>query len=322
MTTPPHRLTRAARPLGVATALAVALVAAACIPPPPTSPPPTTTTTTTTTTTAPSTVETISDATLEWTISPEANNATFAPGQVNYWSAGVSDSTEATYVPTDGDITVLKKNASGTFVPIGSEPAVSWENRNRDGNGNLVTVFGPNKLGQKVRFADGVGTVDTATGEATISWQGTFTVNFYGQLVPFWFVDPTLVIDAQGDGQLTATMGGFASSLSDPDTRVPLPETPDVVVADLPDVYASGGAGVGFSSAATAFLGTAVTVPAGGTPQAALSPANQAFWGSWPQSFVDFQQDTGLGSFWYTSGGGVDPFKPTDPVSVSWTLDP
>ena len=64
----------------------------------------------------PSTVKTVSNATFEWTISREADGS-FAPGEVNYWSAGQSDSTVATYVPTNGHVTVLKKNASGTYVP-------------------------------------------------------------------------------------------------------------------------------------------------------------------------------------------------------------
>lgn len=294
---------------------AVAVLAAACAPMNPPG-------TTTTTTTPPGAVRTVSNATLEWTISAEANNGTFAPGQVNYWSAGQSDSTQATYVPTNGNATVLKRNASGTYVPIGSEPAVSWANRNRDGNGNVVTALGAFSLGQKIRYTNGTGTVNTVTGVATIQWTGTFTINFYGQFVPFWFINPRLTVDASGRGTITATMGGFASDIATPEVRTPLPATPNVVVAEIPNVYASGAIATGFTNAPTAYRGTAVTVPAGGTPQVAQSPANQAFWGSWPQSFVNFQQATGLGSFWYTSGGAVDPKKPQAPISVSYTLNP
>ena len=75
-------------------------------------------------------------------------------------------------------------------------------------------------------------------------------------------------------------------------------------------------------NAPTAYLNTAVTVPADGTPQVAKTSANASFWGSWPQSFVDFQQATGLGSYWYSSGGAADDEKPQDPISVSWTLNP
>jgi hypothetical protein len=299
------------RALAVAAVAAIAAVTAACAPPTPPGPPPTT---------APGTVRAVSNATLEWTVSREANNGTFAPGQVNYWSAGQSDSTQATYVATNGNATVLKRNAAGTYVPIGSEPAVSWANRNRDGHGNVVTALGTFSLGQKIRLTNGTGTVNTSTGVSTIQWTGTFSINFYGQFVPFWIVNPRLTVDAAGKGRITATMGGFASDIATPEIRTPLPSTAGVVIAELPNVYASGAIATGFTNAPTAYRGTAVTVPAGGTPQAAPSAANAAFWGSWPQSFVNFQNNTGLGAFWYTSGGAVDPKKPQEPVTVSFTL--
>lgn len=302
--------------IAVALVLGAALLGA-CVPPDPGPPP-----STTTTTAAPGTVRTVSNATLEWTISREADNGAFAPGQVNYWSAGQSDSTSATYVPTDGDVTVLKKNASGTYVPIGSEPSVSWANRNKDGAGTTVTATNAAYLGQKVRYTGGTGTVDTATGVATIRWTGTFTVNFYGQYVPFWIVDPELTVDASGTGVLTAAMGGYASSLENPEVRTPLPTRQEVVLAELPNVYSTGSIPTGFSAALPNYLGRAVTTPAE-SPQAAKTGANEAYWGSWPQSFVDFQQATGLGSYWYTSGGSsADPKKPQEPIALSYTLDP
>jgi len=297
-------------------ALTAALVGA-CVPPdagPPAS--------TTSTTQPGSTVKTVTNATLEWTISREADNGAFAPGEVNYWSAGQSDSTEATYVATNGNATVLKRNASGAYVPIGSEPAVSWANRNRDGAGNVVSATNAYYLGQKVRYTNGTGSVDTATGVATIQWTGTFTVNFYGRYVPFWIVNPKLTVDANGKGVLTASLGGYASSLENPDVRTPLPQADDVVLAELPDVYSSGSVATGFPSALPNYLGTVVTTPAE-APQAPQSPTNAAYWGSWPQSFVDFQQHTGLGTYWYTSGGSsADAKKPQEPISVSYTLNP
>ncbi len=269
------------------------------------------------TTTVPSTVESVSNASLEWTISREADNGAFAPGQVNYWSAGISDSTEATYDATNGDVTVLKKNASGTYVPIGSESSVSWANRNRDGAGNVVSAVNPFYLGQKVRYTGGDGTIDTATGAGTIQWTGTFTVNFYGQYVPFWISDPTLTIDADGTGQLTATLGGIAKDMADPEAPgTPLPSTV-VTLAELPNVYANGSTSSGFT-AATSYLGTSVTVA--DAPQLPRTSANEAYWGSWPQSFVDFQLATNLGSYWYTSGSSADTKKPQEPITVSFGL--
>lgn len=299
--------------LVVATIAAAALVAACS----PDSPPETTTTTSP----GGSTVKTVTDATFEWTISREADNGTFA-GVANYWSAGRSDSTEATYVATDGNATVLKKNAAGTYVPIGSESAVSWANRNKDGAGVTVTANSANYLGQKVRYTNGTGTVDTATGVAAIQWTGTFTVNFYGHYVPFWIVNPKLTVDAAGKGTVTATLGGYASSIGDPDTRVELPDTANIVLAELPNVYSSGSITTGFASALPNYLGRAITAPAG-SEQVVQTPANSAYWGAWPQSFTDFQQATGLGAYWYTSGlTTTDTKKPQEPISVTYTLNP
>lgn len=274
---------------------------------------PTTTTTPTPTTASP--VRTLTDATFEWTVSRETDHGTFAPGEVNYWSAGASDSTAATYVATSGNATVLK-NAAGTYVPIGSETAVGWANRNRSGDGTVVTATSAAYLGQKVRFTGGAGTLNTATGASTIQWTGTFSINFYGRYVPFWITDPKLVVDSAGVGQLTATAAGFASSLDNPDVRTPLPAT-QVVLADLPAV--SGANQTGFT-AATAYLGTTVAPPAPAGPQVAKTTTNQAYWGSWPQSFVTFQASTGLGAYWYTSGSPVDKQKPQEPITVAYNL--
>lgn len=297
------------RALAVA-AVALVALAGACVPLPPSGP--------TTTTTAPATVKAITGAALEWTVSREADGASFAPGQVNYWSAGQSDSTSATYLATNGNVTVLKQNATGAYVPIGSQSAVSWANRNRNGAGTVVTTSNGLRLGQKVRFAQGTGTVDTATGAATIQWTGTFSINFYGQYVPFWIVNPKLTVSAGGAATLTATMGGFASSLDDPDVRTPLAPTAGVRLAEFADVWRGGSTTTGFTSA-TRYVGTAVTTPAT-APQVLRTAANQSYWGSWPQSFVNFQNSTGLGTYWYTSGGAADAKKPQDPVTVAYSV--
>ncbi|MFD5574521.1 hypothetical protein [Streptomyces cadmiisoli] len=69
------------------------------------------------------------------------------------------------------------------------------------------------------------------------------------------------------------------------------------------------------------YLGESVTVPAGTTGQAAKSGSNEAYWGAFPQSFVDFQQLTGQSSYWFTSGGARDRAKPATPLTVAYTID-
>src|ERR1700761_7123080 len=96
------------RLLSLAALMAIAVAAVSCVTPPASGGG------STTTTTVASTVRTVTNASFEWTISREADHGTPAPGLVNYWSAGQSDGTAATYTATNGGATVLKKNASGT----------------------------------------------------------------------------------------------------------------------------------------------------------------------------------------------------------------
>lgn len=301
------------RTLAVAFAAAATMTAAACVPPDSGG--------TTTTSTVSSADKSVTNATFEWTVSREVDNGAMN-GQPNYWSAGQSDSTQGTYVATNANATVLKKNAAGTYVAIGSESAVSWANRNKDGAGNNVTATNANYLGQKVRYTGGTGTVNTTTGAATIQWSGTFTVNFYGPLVPFWITDPKLTVTPNGSATLTARMGGFASSMDNPDVRVSLPTRDDVTIATFSDVYNGASIATGWTKAPN-YLGTAVTTSSQASPQVASTPANAAYWVAWPQSFVDFQNDTGLGSYWYTSGtSSIDAKKVQEPVSVAYVLAP
>ena len=297
---------------GLAVALAVGAMAlvAACVPPDSGS--------STTTTAAPGTVKNVTNATFEWTISREADNGSFAPGEVNFWSAGVTDGTADTYVATNGNVTVLKKNAAGTYVPIGSESAVSYANRNRNGAGNVVTASNNYFLGQKVRFTGGTGTVNTVTGASTIQWTGTFSINFYGSFTPFWIVNPKLTVNASGAGTLTASVGGIGSEIDDPSVRVTLPNR-TVTLANIPSVYTGGSISTGFTKA-PGYLNTAITSTNG--VQVAKTAGNQVFWGSWPQSFVSFADQAGHGLYWFTSGGQTDALKVQEPITVGYTLNP
>ncbi len=302
------------RALGSIVALAAVALFAACVPEAPPS-------TTTPTSTAPSTVRTVTDGTLTWTISQEANNGVFN-GSVNYWNAGTQGATSAAgYVATHGDVTVQKKNAAGNFVNIGSESSVSWANRNRNGAGTAVTAFNTAFLDQRIVLSGGEGTVNTATGVSTVQWTGTFTLNFYGELVPFQVANPRLTVDAAGNGTLTATLSGVAKDMADPEAPGTVLPATQVTLANLPDVYGAANYSTTFTNP-TGYLGTAVTTPAGSSSQAAQSPANASYWGSWPQSFVDFQQATGLSSYWYTSGLSIDPHKVTAPVTVNYNVAP
>lgn len=300
------------RVLGVAAVAAAAVMVGACVPetPPATTAP-----------VDPSLIKTINNGTLDWTISQETNNGAFS-GAVNYWNASTTPATNAaTYKATDGDVTVLKKNAAGNFVAIGSETAVNWTNKNRNGAGTVVTATNAAFLDQKLRLTGGDGTVNTQTGQATISWNGAVTINFYGDLVPFSLSNLKLTVNSSGKGTLTATASGIAKDMGDPTAPGTVLPARTVTVAEIANVYGSGSKTTGFTNAPTAFVGSTVSVPAGNTAQAPKTSANQAYWGAWPQSFVDFQLATNLSSYWYTSGlASVDPLKAQAPISVGFNL--
>lgn len=280
---------------GAALALGLSAVATAC--------PPVDggggTGTTTTTTAAPG-VETLHDVTFEWAVSEEANTGAFN-GQCNFLSAGRSDGLAGTYAATNGDATVLKLNAAGVHVPVSD-----YATRCKDRNGVPVTATGSNRLGQKVRFTGGDGTYNPSNGATTVQWTGTFTINFYGTLVPFWIVDPKLVINANGTGQITATLGGYSSDISDPDNRELLADVPNVVVANFSGVANDD---VETFTATPVYAGVVYNSP--NTPQNRVIPG----WGSWPVSFAAFQEQTGLGAYWYTSGSSADARKAPAPFA-------
>jgi len=242
----------------------------------------------------------VHDATLAWRLNDEANIGTFN-GECNYMSAGRSDGTVDTYAATDRSAAVTKLDASGADVPI-----ADYATRCLDSAGAAVTPF-RGHLGQTMRFSDGTGTVDRAAGTATIQWSGAVTVNFYGGLVPFWIEDPRLEVHPDGTAELTARLGGFASSMDDPTVRTPIDPVDDVVIARMVDVDVA-------SSAFTATpLYDGVTYE-GDPPQLRVLDG----WGSWPAPLVDFHTATGLASYWYSTGGASDARKAPAPITVQW----
>jgi hypothetical protein len=243
----------------------------------------------------------VTGATLEWSVNDEANAGAFN-GDCNYLSAGESDGTAATYRATDRDVTILKRNAAGVYAPV-----TDHSTRCLDANGVKVAATGSSRLDQRVLYTNGTGTLDPETGEASIQWRGTFTLNFYGSLIPFWITDPQLVVDAAGRGQLVATLGGFASDIDNPLVRAPLDPVPGIVVATFSGVDLRSGGSV---TVTPDYAG--VTYESTETPQLRI-PGTA--WGSWPASFVDFHVLSGLSGYWYTTGGLADVRKPPAPIT-------
>lgn len=235
----------------------------------------------------------VESVSLEWRGNEEMQKAPPVGGS-NYFSAGASDGKEAGYRSLDGDAAVLQTSASG------AESLASWASR-------AAHVAGGEQL---VRLYGGDARIEP-DGSAAVEWEGSFSVNFYGGMVPFTFTDPELVVDADGSGALTARMSGCASSQSNPGECVPLTPVPDVTVSTFSGVEIDPSGEV---EVTPDYAGVEVEVPSPFAPQHRAGPG----WGAWPQSFVDFQVQTGLSAYWYTSNGAFDPYKPPLPFVVDF----
>ncbi|MEW2133798.1 HtaA domain-containing protein [Streptomyces sp. NPDC005435] len=259
----------------------------------------------------------VSEASFAWGLSGEQGGGAFFGG-CNFLSAGKAGDTgssrlwtqaDGLYSTHDGDVFVEKPDAAGAW----SEP--TWTTKCQDPDGKAVSAGSTTSLTRnRVVFHNGTGTVERSAGTATVHWQGSFTSVFYGGLTYWSATDPTLTVKADGTGTLTATASGYGADMNDPGKWVPLPAK-TVTLANLSHVELGES---GFTVTPD-YLGESVSVPAGATAQPAKSASNEAYWGSFPQSFVDFQQLTGQSSYWFTSGGARDAAKPATPLSVSYT---
>jgi hypothetical protein len=208
---------------------------------------------------------------------------------VNYFSAGTSDGSEATYSAQAGNVAIYNVNAGGT------ETLATWATRTEH------TEAGSKQL---VRLADGVGRVE-ADGSATVKWSGSFSENFYGGLIPFTITDPVLTAAADGSGALTGTIVGCEASMGGGPCE-PL-DPAEVTIANFSGITVDP---EGVLTVTPAYTGVEVTA----TPAQNRTVEG---WGAWPQSFVDYQVATGLSSYWYSSGHN-DTLKAPFPFAVDF----
>jgi hypothetical protein len=256
---------------------------------------------------SPTTSVEVDDATLRWGINNETSNRAFAPNTYNFMSAGkVPDPghggsviAQSDWKQSSGNVEIEKWDGSAW------KPA-TWAGLKTDAAGNpLGSATAGTFSGHTFVLSGGVGTVDREAGTAHVAWDADLTVLYYSGMSFFYVSDPVLDV-ADGVGTLTATVSGFGSSLSDPDSWVPVaPRT--VTFADLPAVDLDDEAGF---VAEPAYRGVQVT----GVPQ--NTTGTDA--GSFPQSWIDMMDDLGTAAFWYSSGGATDPFKVALPMTVGY----
>lgn len=254
----------------------------------------------------------IDGAVFRWGLSAEANSAAFAPGTVNLLSAGIVTAassadrvTSTNWKQSDGNVEILKLQSDGSYADA------TFAGLRTDANGTTITTGNGLNSGHIVEIDGGTGTVDVDANTAVIQWTGSFTSAFYSGMSRSWITDPKLTVASDGTGTVTATLGGYGTSMDDPDKFESLTPVPDVVIATLTGVDVTP---TGFSVTPD-YLGRTVTVPAGSVAQV----TGGAFSGAFPQSFVDFQIVTGQGSYWYSSGGAADSRKPATALSIAYT---
>ncbi|MGJ9413489.1 hypothetical protein ACHAAC_12355 [Aeromicrobium sp. CF4.19] len=256
----------------------------------------------------------VADAQLRWGLSNEVNNRAFAPGTFNFMSAGkIPDPGRGGVIMPPGqwnqqfgDVSIEKFSASSNTYR-----EASWAGLRTDSSGDTIPSPTSGRFSNHQVVLDaGEGVIDTEKGTATIRWKGSFTVVLYSGMSFFYVSDPVLTV-TNGTGRLTATLGGYGSSMEDMTKWEKLPDTV-VRLADLGRVDVSSGRGV---TVTPAYRGVRVDVP---SDQAGQVRSGE-HWGSFPQSFVNFQSRAGTASYWYSSGGAADPFKATLPMTLSWS---
>ena len=257
-------------------------------------------------------------ATMYWPVNAETSAAGFAPGTCNFLSAGVSpDNGGATvwtkpgklYKPSDGAVRIEKPDASGTFH------TATWENKCIDRTGKPVTTKDP-KSQHESRVTIGKGTADATDKGIEASWKGGFTIVFYSGMTYWSISDPHLKVNADGTGELVGTASGFGADMDDLSKWEKItPET--ITMATFSGVDVTKAIAEGGFTVHPDFTGVKYAAPRTGTPQ----DRSVEGWGSFPPSWVDFNQKTGQHSYWYTSGGIADARKPAAPLTIALSAD-
>jgi len=263
------------------------------------------------------TARAVTGAEFRWGLDQESNNLGFAPGTVNFFSAGkIPDPgkggqllAEKDWSAQSGQVRIEKVQPGGGYA------LATWAGLRTDTNGDAMkgtTHASANGFSGHQVVIGGTGWSDPATNRAQIAWTGSFTVVYYSGYTFYYVSDPKLTVSPDGTGTVTATLGGFGTSMDDMSVWRKLSDK-KVVLATLTGVHIDGDGGL---VTTPAYRGVGYDAPSSTTPQV----RSGSDWGSWPKSFVDFQLETGQSSYWYSSGGTNDAYKVPLPITVTADL--
>ncbi|MQW75911.1 hypothetical protein GHK92_08500 [Nocardioides sp. dk4132] len=250
----------------------------------------------------------VSEAVFRWGVSNQSNARSHNPLSINFLAAGVANPggggrqlRQDQWRAVQGNTEIQKRRPDGSYA------RATWK-------GLGTTADGRTSIGMERDFSDhhvvmrgGTGTVDPASGDAEVSWKGTFTVVYYGGNTVFTISDPRLEVE-DGVGRVTATMGGFYADRNDT-TRWQRAPQRSATIVDLPDVDL----GVLGTTVQPAYDG--VRTSGGSEPQRREGDE----WGSFPQSFVSYLVPLNTDQFWYSTGLSTDSTKRPLPMTFSWT---
>ncbi|MDO4911278.1 MAG: hypothetical protein Q3972_06010 [Corynebacterium sp.] len=243
---------------------------------------------------------TVNDVVLKWNFNNFSNAWSMDAGRTtlyNYMSAGKSDGTEGTYHQEYGNVSV--------YFADGSTPTYATRN-------NYATNSTPGQY-----FTLSGGTADIKKdGSGTVTWtDDAVSVVYYGGMVPLWFENFKLTVNADRTAQLTGTIGGKTTGRG-ATTQTDLPTQDNVVFADFESVTL----GQNGEIVATPKW-SQVEAPANNSGNNVAAQNKEATnWGSWPASFVEYQYKTALSSYFYSSKNDESDNELKRPQAVTFTF--
>ncbi|GAB3399119.1 hypothetical protein GCM10027515_05090 [Schumannella luteola] len=253
---------------------------------------------------------TIANAQLRWGLNHESGSGAFFGG-CNFLSAGATGDAGSAHVWAEGEGLYSAQSGAVRIERASGDgwAAASFATKCLDAAGKAVTASSTNSYTANQVVIDGGTGALTASG-LKLSWSGAFTVAFYGGMTYWTVTDPQLVLDANGDGALTGTAGGWGTSMEDQTKWVKL--TPQKIT--LAQVRGGAIRQAGGFATLPQYLGVSVD----GAGQVGRDATNSAWWGSFPSDFVAFQKLTGQTGYWLTTGGQRDAAKPATEIVVNY----